>query len=80
MEAMWLQSVETLANMFSSDVVEITRFFQDCLYSPHQFDSVQDLYSNYPHFVSIAGRQFDTRSFIGLANRIEAFPQQNARA
>jgi hypothetical protein len=74
MEAMWHQGIETLNKAFASDVVEMTRLFQDYLYDPRQFDSVKDLYSNYRHFVFLAGRQLDPRSFTDLVKRIEAFP------
>jgi hypothetical protein len=56
MEAIWQHGVETLDKAFSSDVVEMTRLFQDDLYNRHWFNSVKDLYSNYPHFIAVAGR------------------------
>jgi hypothetical protein len=34
----------------------------------------------YPQFISVAGQQLDTPSFIDLLKRIEAFPAQNAQA
>jgi hypothetical protein len=74
MEAIWLQGIDILAKMFSYDSAEMIRVFQDCFSNPRQFDSVKDLYSNYPHFISVAGQQLDARSFTDLLKRIKAFP------
>jgi hypothetical protein len=74
MEAMWQQGIDTLAKMFSCNVAEMIMLFQDYLYNLRQFDSVKDLYSNDQQFISVDGQQFDTRSFIDLLKRIEAFP------
>jgi hypothetical protein len=46
MEAMWQQGIEILAKVFSYDVAEMIKLFQDDLYNPCQFDSVKGLYSN----------------------------------
>jgi hypothetical protein len=74
MEAMWQQSIDTLAKVFSDDVVEMIMLFQDCLYNSRQFDSVTNPYSNYLQFISLAGQQLDTCSFTDLLKRIEEFP------
>jgi hypothetical protein len=66
MEAMSQQGINTLVKVFSYDVAEMIRLLQDYLYNPRQFDSVKDLYSNCPQFMSIAGQQLDTRSLIDL--------------
>jgi hypothetical protein len=68
------QGIDTLAKVFSYDVAELIKLFQDYSYNPGQFASMKDLYSNYPQFSSIAGRQLDTRSFADLVKIIEAFP------
>jgi hypothetical protein len=73
MEAMWQQNIGTLVKVFSDDVAEMIRFFQDYLYNSRQFDSAKDLSSNYPQFISVAGQQLDICSFTDLAKRIKAF-------
>jgi hypothetical protein len=75
MEVMWQQGIDTLAKVFAFDVAEMTRLFQDYLCNPRQFDSVKDLYSEYPHFISVADQQLDTCSFPDLLKRIEVFPE-----
>jgi hypothetical protein len=73
MEAMWQQSINTLAKVFFYDVAEITRLFQDYLYNPRQFDSMKDLCSNSRQFISFADQQLDIRSFTDPVKRIKAF-------
>jgi hypothetical protein len=68
------KGIDTLAKVFSSDVAEMFRLFQDYFNNRCQFDSVKDLYSNYPQFISVAGQQLDTCSFTDLVKRIEALP------
>jgi hypothetical protein len=74
MEAMWQPGIDPLAKVFSCDEAEMIRPLQDYLYHLRHFDSVKDLYSNYPQFISVAGQQLDTCSFTDLVKRIEAFP------
>jgi hypothetical protein len=74
MKAMWQPGIDTLAKVFSYNVAGMTELFQDYLYNPHQFDSVKDLYSNYPQISSVARQQLDTRLFADLLKRVEGFP------
>jgi hypothetical protein len=62
MEPVGQQGFDTLAKVFCDDAIEIIRFFEDYLYNPRQFDSVKDLSSNHPWFVSI--RPVTRHSFI----------------
>jgi hypothetical protein len=71
---MWQQGVDTLAKVFSYNIAEMIRRFQDYLYSPGRFDFGKNLCSNYLQFSSVPGQQLDTRSFTYLLKRIEAFP------
>jgi hypothetical protein len=66
--------IDTMAKVFSYDVAGIVSLFQNFLYTPYQLDPLQDLYSNYPQFISAAGQQLDNHSFTDLVKRIEAFP------
>jgi hypothetical protein len=63
MEAMWQQGIDTLAKVFSHDAAEMIGLFQNYLDNPRQFDSMKDLHSNCPHFISVAGQQLDICSF-----------------
>jgi regulator of sigma D len=74
MEAMWQQGIDTLAKVFSYNVIEMMMLFQDSLYNPRQCDSMKDQCSNYLQLISVAGQQLDIRSFTDLLKRIEAFP------
>jgi hypothetical protein len=78
MEAMRQQGIDTLAKMFSYDVAEMIMFFQGYFYNPRQFDSVEDRDSNYPQFISGAGRQLDTRSFTDTVKKARRSPHSNA--
>jgi hypothetical protein len=46
MEAMWQQGIDTLAKVFSYDVGQMIRLFQNDFSNPRQFDSVKDFSPN----------------------------------
>jgi hypothetical protein len=68
------KGVVTLSKAFPYDVAQMINLFQDYLDNPHQFHSVEDLCTNWPRRVSMAGQQHDTDSFVDLVKRLEALP------
>jgi hypothetical protein len=74
METIWKKGVVTLAKAFYYDVAQTISVFQDYIDNPSQFGSVKDLCTNWRRWVSMAGQQHGTDSFVDLAKRIKAFP------
>jgi hypothetical protein len=74
MEMMWKKGVVTLSKAFYYDVAQMISFIQDYSDNRRQFDSVKDFCTNWFRWVSMAGQQHNTDSFVDLARRIEAFP------
>jgi hypothetical protein len=66
METMWKKGVVTLSKAFYYDVAQVISLFQDYLDNLGQFHSVKDSCTYWPRWVSIAGQQHDTDSFVGL--------------
>jgi hypothetical protein len=65
-ETMWRKGLVTLSKAFHYDLARMINLFQDHLDNPHRFDPVNDLCTNWPRRVSMAGQQQDNNSFVDL--------------
>jgi hypothetical protein len=68
--------VIALTPVFSSDIAQMINLFRGCLANLRQFDSIKDLCTNGPRWVSIAGRQFDSGRFVDDAGNASIPPNR----